>query len=32
MPAPFELFRGGRTFFAYLNGVLTEFVEEVKNN
>lgn len=29
MPAPFELFNGGRTFFAYLNGVLTEFVEEI---
>lgn len=27
MPAPVELFGGGRTFFAYLNGVLTEFVE-----
>jgi catechol 2,3-dioxygenase-like lactoylglutathione lyase family enzyme len=32
MPAPFELFGGGRTFFVYLNGVLTEFVEEVNNN
>lgn len=29
MPAPKELFNGGRTFFAYLNGQLTEFVEEV---
>jgi hypothetical protein len=29
MPAPFELFRGGHTFFAYLNGQLTEFVEKV---
>ena len=28
MPAPVELFKGGRTFFAFLNGVLTEFVEE----
>ncbi len=27
MPAPIELFGGGRTFFAYLDGVLTEFVE-----
>jgi hypothetical protein len=29
MPAPIELFGGGHTFFAYLNGQLTEFVEEV---
>lgn len=29
MPAPVELFGGGCTFFAYLNGQLTEFVEEV---
>lgn len=29
MPAPVELFGGGRTFFAYLDGVLTEFVELV---
>ena len=27
MVAPFELFGGGRTFFAYLDSVLTEFVE-----
>ena len=29
MPAPAELFGGGRTFFAYLNGQVTEFVEDV---
>lgn len=29
MPAPVELFGGGRTFFAYLNGQLTEFLEEL---
>ncbi|MBU25797.1 MAG: hypothetical protein CMD99_07180 [Gammaproteobacteria bacterium] len=29
MPAPVELFGGGRTFFAYLAGQLTEFLEEV---
>ena len=29
MPAPLELFGGGHTFFAYLNGQLTEFVEKV---
>lgn len=29
MPAPVELFGGGHTFFAYLNGQLTEFLEEV---
>lgn len=27
MPAPVELFGGGKTFFAFLDGVLTEFVE-----
>jgi catechol 2,3-dioxygenase-like lactoylglutathione lyase family enzyme len=27
MPAPYALFKGGRTFFAYINGSLTEFVE-----
>ena len=27
MPAPVELFGGGRTFFAYIGGSLTEFVE-----
>ena len=27
MPAPVELFGGGRTFFAYLDSVLTEFLE-----
>ncbi len=27
MPAPHELFNGGRTFFAFINGSLTEFVE-----
>jgi len=27
MPAPIELFGGGRTFFAFLNGSLVEFVE-----
>jgi|APSaa5957512576_1039674.scaffolds.fasta_scaffold268715_2 hypothetical protein len=32
MPAPFELFAGGRTFFVYLNGVLIEIVEEVNNS
>ena len=26
MPAPVELFGGGHTFFAYLNGQLTEFL------
>ena len=29
MPAPVELFAGGRTFFAFLNGQVTEFVEDV---
>ena len=29
MPAPFELFGGGRTFFALLNGQVTEFLEEL---
>jgi len=29
MPAPVELFGGGRTFFAYIGGSLTEFVELV---
>lgn len=29
MPAPVELFGGGRTFFAYLNGQVTEFVEDI---
>ena len=29
MPAPYELFGGGCTFFAYLNVQLTEFVEKV---
>lgn len=27
MPAPVELFGGGRTFFAYLDGALFEFLE-----
>lgn len=27
MPAPIELFDGGRTFFAFLDGSLVEFVE-----
>ena len=27
MPAPYELFAGGRTFFAFIDGSLTEFVE-----
>lgn len=30
MPAPIELFGGGRTFFAYLNGQVTEFVEDIE--
>lgn len=29
MPAPVELFGGGRTFFALLNGQVTEFLEEL---
>lgn len=31
MPAPIELFGGGRTFFAFIGGTLTEFVELVRN-
>ena len=29
MPAPVELFNGGRTFFAYLDGQVTEFLEDI---
>lgn len=29
MPAPVELFNGGRTFFAFLNGQVTEFLEDM---